>query len=161
MDMLGKAVATGTPLQTAALIHRLWVIGGRSRGVARRLVEMEIGVSFRTGHLVGLMDSGLQLELITSAKAGLVSTGSALCARCGVQTTLHNWVTLGLMPFDTHRDCIVQAYREGSISLYGYLLQCNPGSGTRQSALTGGQAWYQMSHGPHSEMGEDYYAQGE
>lgn len=159
-SLLEKAVASIPPLQTAALIHRLWLNGGRSRGVAKRLLEMEIGVAYRTGHVVTMMDSALQHDVIAAARVGLVAPAIAPCARCGVEAPLYDWSLLGMMGFDAHREAIMQAHREGSISRFGYLLVCRPGSGVRQPTSAGGYAWYRMAHGPESQEGEGYYAQG-
>jgi hypothetical protein len=106
---------------------------------AKKLVEMLIGVCWRTGHLPSLCDVDLQTLIRGSAPDGLIGLGVARCARCGLQAPLIDWVTLGMMSVETHRQAIVQAASEQSLPLYGYLLQCKPAYRTRQPAPAGGQ----------------------
>lgn len=108
--------------------------------VARRLLRMLIGISKRTGHTLSLDDRQIRHAIAYSARQGLMADVTIACERCGVQAKLIDWEILGAMGIDQHRECIVQAAREGSLPVYGYLLQCRPGTNTRQSAPTGGQS---------------------
>lgn len=103
---------------------------GHYATVATKLLRTQILVANRLGHEIPLSTEYLRRRILHAARYGSIAECTVLCAHCGTQATLTNWVAVADLDLTERRAAWRELRQRVDKERLSYMLPC-PGEGYR------------------------------